>query len=79
MLEDSSPQEVYYYDKRFVHSQPGMVDPKVFMPLLSIQFTMDENYITYERKVMTLPYAFSLVGGLMGLSFSVVRVLLSFI
>jgi hypothetical protein len=40
---------------------------------------MDENYVTYERKVMTLPYAFSLIGGMMGISFSAVRVLLTLV
>jgi hypothetical protein len=39
---------------------------------------LDENYQTYQRKVMTLPYAFSMVGGLMGITFSALEVLLFF-
>jgi hypothetical protein len=54
-----------------------MVDSKAILPLLSIQFTMDEDFIIFERKIMTLPYAFSLIGGMMGITFAAVRVLLN--
>jgi hypothetical protein len=77
LSEDADPNVLYYYDNRFVHSQPGMVDSKAILPLLSVQITMDEDFIIFERKIMTLPYAFSLIGGMMGITFAVIRVLLT--
>lgn len=67
-----------YLDYRFIQFQPGIVDSENLLPLLSLQFLLDENYQSYQRKVLTLPYAFSMVGGLMGLTFSGLEILLVF-
>jgi hypothetical protein len=72
-----SPTELYFTDLRFAHLQPGSLDKKNKLALLTVDFTLDENIAHYNRRVHTIADVFSNVGGLMGIVLAMVSFLLS--
>ena len=46
------------------------------MPLLEIDFSLDEETATYQRKVLKFSDVLSMTGGLMGIVFALVRIAL---
>jgi hypothetical protein len=65
-----------FLDQRIVHFQPGNNDLKVNMPLLSVEWQVDEVSVYYEREVTQLTDLLSKVGGLMSLLFTVIGIFL---
>lgn len=68
-----------FIDIRSFWSPIGMPDPAQFMPLIAVIFLLDENASTTERKVVTIADALSKTGGLMGIIFSLVSVLVTYV
>ena len=68
------PETLSYLDFRYSHYQQGAYS--VNMPLLSVGFQMDENSLKYVRKVQSIADILSLTGGLMGMLFAVITIVL---
>lgn len=49
-----------------------MPDITVNMPLMTVEFLIDENLAHFERRVQTLADVFSMTGGLMGITIAIV-------
>jgi hypothetical protein len=55
----------------------GMPDPS--WPYVKVTFSLDETTHNYERKVQTLSFAMSIIGGLIGLITSIILVVMGWI
>ena len=72
MLSDLFPPKEYtYHDFRFVHFQPGTHSSEKALPLLQVIFGLDDQTLSVRREKQTLPEVFSIIGGLLGIIFTV--------
>ena len=62
--------EYVYYTGRLEYTQIGTRELDAGWSLFSIEIDMDEGYVKTSRTVMTILDAFSIVGGLMGITFA---------
>ena len=66
-----------YFDMRFVHLQPGVPDLDAKQSLITVGFGLDENVLHFSRRVQTIADVFSAIGGLMGISMAICKILLA--
>ena len=66
-----------YFDMRFVHFQQGVPDMDTNMTLITVGFGLDENVLHFSRRVQTIADVFSAIGGLMGISMAICKILLA--
>eukprot|EP00347_Sterkiella_histriomuscorum_P004199 403361367 len=59
-----------YYTGRLEYTQIGTRDLAATWSLFSVEIDMDEGFVLTERSVMTILDAFSIVGGMMGITFT---------
>lgn len=59
-----------YFAGRFDYTQIGTRNLDAEWSMFSIEIDMDEGYVLTERTVMTILDAFSNVGGMMGITFT---------
>lgn len=72
-----SPEILTYLDFRYSHYQQGAYSmPDANMPLLTVEFQLDENSLKYVRKVQSIADILSLTGGLMGILFALINITL---
>lgn len=45
------PNELIYYDLRLTQLHPGLPDIKMGLPLISVEFQLDENIVHFNRQV----------------------------
>ncbi|CDW78965.1 UNKNOWN [Stylonychia lemnae] len=62
--------EFVYYTGRLEYTQIGTRELDAGWSLFSVEIDMDEGYVKTGRTVMTILDAFSIVGGLMGITFA---------
>lgn len=72
MLSDLFPPREYtYHDFRFIHFQPRTHSTEKMLPLLQVIFGLDDQTLSIRREKQTLPEVFSIIGGLLGIIFTV--------
>ena len=72
IFSDLFPAKEYtYHDFRFIHFQPGTHSTEKLLPLLQVIFGLDEQTLSFRRVKQTLPEVFSIIGGLLGIIFTV--------
>ncbi len=64
-------KEFTYHDLRYIHYQPGTHSSEDLLPLLQVIFGLDDHTLSFRREKQTLPEVFSIIGGLLGIVFTV--------
>ena len=59
---------------RFYHLQPGVPDPSINLPLMTIEFLLDEGIHHFEVERMSLHDICAWTGGLMFFVYAIVKV-----
>eukprot|EP00347_Sterkiella_histriomuscorum_P014517 403360576 len=65
-----------YYTGRLEYTQIGTRELAATWSLFSVEIDMDEGFVLTERSVMTILDAFSIVGGMMGITFTFTQYLI---
>jgi hypothetical protein len=67
---------VTFLGLRQMRFQQGLINERFAFPLISIEFGLDEQVSHYQREIQTVPDALSIVGGLMGFSLAILKILI---
>jgi hypothetical protein len=60
------PKTLYYQDTRYINFCVGEYNRESNLPLLTVQFGLDDQVMNFVRIKQTLPEVFSIIGGLLG-------------
>eukprot|EP00347_Sterkiella_histriomuscorum_P006039 403354296 len=69
-------KDYIYYTGRLEYTQIGTRELAATWSLFSVEIDMDEGFVLTERSVMTILDAFSIVGGMMGITFTFTQYLI---
>ena len=72
-----TPDTKTFIDLKQLPDVIGMSDPS--WPYIQITFALDETSQSFERRVQTLSFAMSIIGGLIGLVTSIIFVVMGWI